>query len=211
MPTRRKRARTENITCTISGAFIFISATHCRQKTSFPKNAPNAPNIPTPRIPLCARKARQAKPLQKPLQKLTLSICHHAGNSNSYKKRPNAIHVILGPEMSSRNAIDAHATLQDNWIKLLRTRRGPSAPLLKCPYCHDQPTFTDENDLWHHVKKTHSVHIPRDESRVKRFRDEVLAKSRALSKYVGLNPRGNSDLGDIKFVICDICDTVLIS
>jgi hypothetical protein len=46
---------------------------------------------------------------------------------------------------------------------------------------------------------------------VKRFRDEVLAKSRALSKYVGLNLWGNSDLGDIKIVICDICDTVLIS
>ncbi|KFZ18152.1 hypothetical protein V502_04260, partial [Pseudogymnoascus sp. VKM F-4520 (FW-2644)] len=88
----------------------------------------------------------------------------------------------------SRNAIDAHATLQDNWIKLLRTRRGPSAPLLKCPYCHDQPTFTDENDLWHHVKKTHAVHIPRDDSRVKRFRDEVLAKSRALSKKKASSP-----------------------
>lgn len=34
------------------------------------------------------------------------------------------------------------------------------------------------------MKKNHGVHIPRDESRVKRFRDEVLAKSRALSKYV---------------------------
>ncbi|KFY38085.1 hypothetical protein V495_06766, partial [Pseudogymnoascus sp. VKM F-4514 (FW-929)] len=103
--------------------------------------------------------------------------------------------------MSSRNAIDAHATLQDNWIKLLRTRRGPSAPLLKCPYCHDQPTFTDENDLWHHVKKTHSVHIPRDESRVKRFRDEVLAKSRALSKKTATPPEQPARLpsdGDIK-------------
>ncbi|KAL5351006.1 hypothetical protein ACLOAV_004580 [Pseudogymnoascus australis] len=100
----------------------------------------------------------------------------------------------------SRNPIDAHASLQDNWIKLLRTRRGPSAPLLKCPYCHDQPTFTDENDLWHHVKKTHSVHIPKDESRVKRFRDEVLARSRALSKKNASSPdplRLPSD-GDIK-------------
>ncbi|KFY80211.1 hypothetical protein V499_00885 [Pseudogymnoascus sp. VKM F-103] len=84
--------------------------------------------------------------------------------------------------MSTRNTIDANATFQKNWIKLLRTRRGSSAPLLKCPYCHNPPTFTEENDLWHHVKKNHAVHIPRDESRVKRFRDEVLAKSRALSK-----------------------------
>ncbi|KFY01197.1 hypothetical protein O988_02868, partial [Pseudogymnoascus sp. VKM F-3808] len=89
--------------------------------------------------------------------------------------------AYFGPKMSSRIVIDAHGTLQGKWLQLLRTRRGPSAPLLKCPYCHDPPKFTDENDLWHHVKKTHSVHIPRDESRVKRFRDEVLAKSRALS------------------------------
>ncbi|KFZ18153.1 hypothetical protein V502_04255, partial [Pseudogymnoascus sp. VKM F-4520 (FW-2644)] len=51
-----------------------------------------------------------------------------------------------------------------------------------------RPTFTDENDLWHHVKKTHAVHIPRDDSRVKRFRDEVLAKSRALSKKNASSP-----------------------
>ncbi|KFY51965.1 hypothetical protein V496_08717, partial [Pseudogymnoascus sp. VKM F-4515 (FW-2607)] len=100
----------------------------------------------------------------------------------------------------SRNLFDAHASLQDNRIKLLRTRRGPSAPLLKCPYCHDQPTFTDENDLWHHVKTTHPVHIPKDESRVKRFRDEVLARSRALSKKNTSSPeplRLPSD-GDIR-------------
>ena len=94
----------------------------------------------------------------------------------------------------SRNAIDAHATIQDNWIKLLRTRRGPSAPLLKCPYCHDPPRFTDENDLWHHVKKTHAVHIPRDDSRVKRFRDEVLAKSRAVTKYVATISMGGGEI-----------------
>ncbi|OBT83089.1 hypothetical protein VE02_08600 [Pseudogymnoascus sp. 03VT05] len=98
--------------------------------------------------------------------------------------------------MSTRNAIDANATFQNNWIKLLRTRRGSSAPLLKCPYCHNPPTFTEENDLWHHVKKTHAVHIPRDDSRVKRFRDEVLARSRALSKKNATSPEPTAD-GDI--------------
>ncbi|OBT63800.1 hypothetical protein VE03_06930 [Pseudogymnoascus sp. 23342-1-I1] len=121
-------------------------------------------------------------PSHTKIAKLTLNDSpQQTGNSHSHKQQPNEQARHPAPEMS-RNPIDAHATLQDNWIKLLRTRRGPSAPLLKCPYCHDQPTFTDENDLWHHVKKTHGVHIPRDESRVKRFRDEVLAKSRALSK-----------------------------
>ncbi|KFY07054.1 hypothetical protein V492_07487, partial [Pseudogymnoascus sp. VKM F-4246] len=95
----------------------------------------------------------------------------------------------------SRNPTDVQATLQDNWVKLLRARRGPSA-LLKCPYCYDQPTFSDENDLWHHVKKTHAVHIPRDESRVKKFRDEVLSKSRALSKKNANSPEPSRLPGD---------------
>lgn len=75
------------------------------------------------------------------------------------------------------------STLQKKWGNILLSRRGESA-LLKCPYCHDPPRFADENDLWHHMKNTHTVHIPRDNSRVKRFRDEVLAKSRAVSGYV---------------------------
>ncbi|ELR07169.1 hypothetical protein VC83_04915 [Pseudogymnoascus destructans] len=105
-----------------------------------------------------------------------------------HKQQLNEHSRYLPSQMSTRNAIDANATFQNNWIKLLRTRRGSSAPLLKCPYCHDPPTFTEENDLWHHVKKTHAVHIPRDESRVKRFRDEVLARSRALSKKEATSP-----------------------
>ncbi|KFY25593.1 hypothetical protein V493_04571 [Pseudogymnoascus sp. VKM F-4281 (FW-2241)] len=187
----------EESTCITPGAFI---PSHL---LTIPQNFPKLPTSPAFHFNVGVYFVRPPHRLAKqcpcpPTSNPKADSCHsppQTGNSHSHQQQPNEQARHLAPEMS-RNAIDAHATLQDNWIKLLRTRRGSSAPLLKCPYCHDQPTFTDENDLWHHVKKTHAVHIPRDDSRVKRFRDEVLARSRALSKKIANSeesPRISSD------------------
>ncbi|KAL5344583.1 hypothetical protein ACLOAV_010567 [Pseudogymnoascus australis] len=119
-------------------------------------------------------------------QKNAQAIAQAAGNTPGAEK-----------DQHTRNHIDEDA--QDKWNEIVLTRYGSSA-LLICPHCHDQPTFTDENDLWHHMKETHPVRIPKDESRVKRFRDEVLASSRVLSKKNTSSPeplRLPSD-GDIK-------------
>jgi uncharacterized C2H2 Zn-finger protein len=116
---------------------------------------------------------------------LTLSP-PQTGNSHSHTLQPNE-RTRFAPEMSRPTTnLATNTTLQDHWNQVLRARRGAEAPLLKCPYCYDRPVFTEENDLWVHVKKTHAVHIPKDNSLVKRFRDDVLAKSRAVSKYVRL-------------------------